>query len=249
MTDTSAGLTEHDPLVIALNDKVMSAYPGYPEALTAISALLADLRGKLEGERAKVRALEAAMSIAQECGADILTWSGDKGMNARIKKAQKDIAALPASVDAKGEGIPQGISEMSEENYTCWNCGLKSWEHPTTWWIGLDGAQAHYGCDDCKPLLIEPALVIRPLEALPEQDGFKFLARWKDFHRTQICWMSWNDQWEIATNDGKYIAYVMRSELVGWFDLKDAAIDAASKPAAPTVDAITSNTHNHGNKS
>jgi hypothetical protein len=128
---------------------------------------------------------------------------------------------------------------MSEDSYTCWNCGLKSWEHPTTWWIGLDGAQAHYGCDDCKPLLIEPTLVIRPLEALPEQDGFKFLARWKDFHRTQLCWMSWNDGWEIATNDGKYIAYVMRSELAGWFDLKDAAQD----PFPGKADSTSSSTN------
>jgi hypothetical protein len=135
---------------------------------------------------------------------------------------------------------------MPENKYACFNCcdagggTYRPYEGETTWWIGLaEGGQAHYACDDCKPLLIEPTLVIRPLEALPEQDGFKFLARWKDFHRTQICWMSWNDGWEIATNDGKYIAYVMRSELAGWFDLKDAAQD----PFPGKADSTSSSTN------
>lgn len=61
---------------------------------------------------------------------------------------------------------------MSTNNYACFNCcdagggTYTPYEGETTWWLGLDGnGQAHYACDDCKPLLVCPVLADTPRPA------------------------------------------------------------------------------------
>jgi hypothetical protein len=86
-------------------------------------------------------ALREALKIATDCGAEILTWSGDKGMVRAIKEAQRKIAAL-SHPSAPSPVVPACRAEAVCE--TCRN-------HPNGVMRPVEGVIRPVPCPDCTP--------------------------------------------------------------------------------------------------